>query len=265
MSRNDHRCRRALPVPDASGRDVRRHGFEIRLPAVDGDRSFGHRRRDHRAGLHARERPEHPHRRNGQRRLGPRLAALRQRSWFRVPTGFPGATLYSDPVTGYYSISLVAGFLRLRGDLSRPGYVPGGGPLAVDAPAIGPRRDRGQLDPRGVADLHRARIRRRRLRRSARALGRASTRAPSRGLDGANALRRSVGRSTRRRPCFQFEATAPAAPVRTRSSTAAAKRSDRRHLPLTPAIDLSGRTSAAIQWANDYIIDDSRRPSRRWT
>ncbi len=54
------------------------------------------------------------------------------------PTGFPETTLYSDPVTGYYSIALLAGSYDFAVTSLVPGYEPGGGPLAVAAPPSAP-------------------------------------------------------------------------------------------------------------------------------
>ncbi len=52
------------------------------------------------------------------------------------PNGFPGATLFTDPVTGYYAITLPAGFTYdFAVTALVPGYAPGGGPLAVTVPA----------------------------------------------------------------------------------------------------------------------------------
>ncbi len=51
------------------------------------------------------------------------------------PGGFPGATIYTDPVTGYYSTNLVAGLTYDFVVTSvNPGYAPGGGPVTVSIP-----------------------------------------------------------------------------------------------------------------------------------
>ena len=46
-------------------------------------------------------------------------------------TGFPGETIYTDPVTGYYSTNLIGGNYTFTVDAVTPGYVTGGGPVAV--------------------------------------------------------------------------------------------------------------------------------------
>ncbi len=52
------------------------------------------------------------------------------------PPGFSGAVLFTDPVTGYYSISLpTGGAYAFAVTAVGPGYVPGGGPLSLAAPA----------------------------------------------------------------------------------------------------------------------------------
>src|SRR5262249_27816340 len=53
------------------------------------------------------------------------------------PAGFPGATLFTDPVTGYYSITLpTGGTYAFAVTAVGPGYVPGGGALDLPAPAL---------------------------------------------------------------------------------------------------------------------------------
>src|SRR5262249_47426981 len=53
------------------------------------------------------------------------------------PAGFPGATLFTDPVTGYYPITLpTGGTYAFAVTAVGPGYVPGGGALDLPAPAL---------------------------------------------------------------------------------------------------------------------------------
>ena len=52
------------------------------------------------------------------------------------PSGFPGATLFTDPVTGYYGITLVASSTYdFVVTAVAPGYGAGGGPLSVPSPS----------------------------------------------------------------------------------------------------------------------------------
>ena len=46
-------------------------------------------------------------------------------------TGFPGETIYTDPLTGYYSTTLVGGNYTFTVDAVTPGYVTGGGPVTI--------------------------------------------------------------------------------------------------------------------------------------
>ncbi len=53
------------------------------------------------------------------------------------PEGFPGATLYTDPVTGYYSVTLAAGYAYdFAVTPMVPGYVAGGGPVVIPVPLL---------------------------------------------------------------------------------------------------------------------------------
>jgi Carboxypeptidase regulatory-like domain len=49
--------------------------------------------------------------------------------------GYPGATLYTDPVTGYYGITLVESNYNFAVTAVSAGYHPGGGPVTVSATA----------------------------------------------------------------------------------------------------------------------------------
>ena len=50
------------------------------------------------------------------------------------PSGFPGATLFTDPVTGYYTITLTGGATYdFAVTAVASGYAPGGGPLSLPA------------------------------------------------------------------------------------------------------------------------------------
>ncbi len=53
--------------------------------------------------------------------------------------GFPGASLYTDPLTGYYSLSLYQGLTyNFVVTAMSPGYLPGGGPLSLPPPPSAP-------------------------------------------------------------------------------------------------------------------------------
>ena len=49
--------------------------------------------------------------------------------------GYPGSTLWTDPVTGYYQVTLVEGITYTFVITAvSPGYEPGGGPLPLGVP-----------------------------------------------------------------------------------------------------------------------------------
>ena len=168
------------------------------------------------------------------------------------PTGFPQTTLYSDPVTGYYSIPLFAGSYDFTVTSLVPGYEPGGGPLAVAGPLSAPNA--------AVANW-------------ALAVSPTCT-APGYGAGafvGPLALSESfdagvlpAGWSVDTRsganwkvytdiePCFIENGTGGSGPYAMVNSGCEGPADT---FLVTPTMDLSGRTSAAIQWANDYITD----------
>ena len=177
------------------------------------------------------------------------------------PAGFVPATLYTDPVTGYYSISLTAGaayeFLVTS---YAPGYVAGGGPLVLGAGAqasgaaaavvanwslsVAPTCTAPGYGPGGfVGPL-----------------------ALDEGFDAGTlpagwAVNTASGAAwevvTGGDPCGQFDGnrTGGSGPYALVSSSCIFDPTD--SLLVTGPIDLSGRTGAAIQWANDFINLDS--------
>ena len=176
------------------------------------------------------------------------------------PAGFPGATLYNDPVSGYYSISLAAGFTYDFAVTSLvPGYVPGGGPLTVSAPAV-------SAPVATVANWTLAAA----PTCTAPGYGAGAFVGPlalSEGFDGGVippgwTVQTLSGVSwkvyTGGDPCFQFDGnrTGGSGPYAIVNSGCETQFTNDDTCLLTPPLDLSGRTSAAIQWANDYIVDE---------
>ena len=232
--------------------DVRRHGLEIRLPAGDGDRSFGHRRRDHGAGLHTRERPDRPRRRNGQGRLRPGLAALREARRFR-PDRIPRDDSLQRSGDGLLLHPASRGLhLRLRGDLSRPGIRTGRGSSGGGRPASAPNAAVANwtlaVSPTCTAPGY----------------GAGAFVGPLALSESFDAGVLPAGWSVDTRsgaswkvytdvePCFIENATGGSGPY-AMVNTGCEGPADT--FLVTPTMDLSGRTSAAIQWANDYITD----------
>ena len=170
---------------------------------------------------------------------------------------FPGATLYSDPVTGYYSIELLVGYTYDFAVTSLvPGYEPGGGSVAVGVPVTAPAAM--------VANWTLA------VSPSCTAPGYGPgsfTGGPvlSEGFDagvippgwsvqtvqGAN-WKVQEGAD----PCGVPEGnlTGGSGPYAIINLKCEGFFGDESSL-VTPPIDLSGRTSAAIQWANDLVFD----------
>ena len=166
------------------------------------------------------------------------------------PTGFPETTLYSDPVTGYYSIALLAGYTYDFAVTSLvPGYEPGGGPLAVAGPpssavanwtlavsptCTAPGYGAGAfVGPLALSESFDAGV-----------------------LPAGWSVDTRSGSSwkvyTDVEPCFIENATGGSGPY-AMVNTGCEGPADT--FLVTPTMDLSGRTSAAIQWANDYITD----------
>jgi hypothetical protein len=176
------------------------------------------------------------------------------------PAGYPGETLYSDPVTGYYSASLVAGATYEFAVTSLvPGYEPGGGPLTLAAPAL-------SAPTATVANWSLA--------------ASPTCTAPGFGSGdfvGPLALSESFDAGvippgwsvvttsgvswnvyTAGDPCFNFEGnrTGGSGPYAIVNSGCESQFTTDDTYLVTAPIDLSGRTSATIQWANDYVIDE---------
>ncbi len=176
------------------------------------------------------------------------------------PSGFPGATLFTDPVTGYYSITLTAGATyRFAITAVAPGYVAGGGPLTLAAPSL-PAAPGGQVVNWSLAAAP-------------------TCTAPGYGAGafvGGLALSESFDGGTvppawsvntisglgwdvysGGDPCGQFDGnrTGGSGPYALVTSSCVFDTID--SALVTRPVDLSGRTSAAIQWANDFIDLDS--------
>ena len=188
------------------------------------------------------------------------------------PTGFPGATLFTDPVTGYYSITLVGGLhLRLRGHRRlRPGYAPGGGPLSLRRRPLATLRTASSPTGRlsAGAALHRAGIRARELSSDRPPSPRASTPAsipPGWTVNTVSGASWKV--YTGGDPCGQFDGnrTGGSGPYAIVNSGCDSDFTTDDSFLVTPPMDLSGRTSAAIQWANDFIDLELRRRRRAST
>ena len=168
------------------------------------------------------------------------------------PVGFPETTLYSDPVTGYYSIALLAGTYDFAVTSLVPGYEPGGGPLTVTAPPSTPDAAVTNwilsASPTCTAPGY----------------GGGAFVGPlalSEDFDGGvipagwsvvTASGVSWKVYTDVDPCFIDNATGGSGPYAMVNSGCEGPADT---FLVTPTLDLTGRTSAAIQWANDYITD----------
>jgi len=169
---------------------------------------------------------------------------------------FPGATIYNDPVTGYYSIPLLVGSTYEFAVTSLvPGYEPGGGSVAVGVPisapaamvanwtlAVSPSCTAPGYGPGGFVG------------------------GPvlSEGFDGGVippgwSVQTVQGASwkvlTGADPCGVPEGnqTGGSGPYAIINTNCDGLFGDESSL-VTPPIDLSGRTSAALQWANDFLV-----------
>lgn len=170
------------------------------------------------------------------------------------PTGFPVTTIYSDPVTGYYSLPLLAGSYDFVVTSLVPGYEPGGGPLVVGAAPDAPTVVNWTLaaSPSCTAPGY----------------GAGAFVGPlvlSEGFDGGAipagwSVQTEQGASwkvlTGADPCGipsgnQTGGSGPYAIINTNCEGLFGDVSSL----VTPPIDLSGRTSAAIQWANDFLVN----------
>ncbi len=175
------------------------------------------------------------------------------------PNGFPGATLYSDPVTGYYSIVLPAGSTyNFAVTAFAPGYVAGGGPVGLPAsaqanapsalvanwslfaspsctaPGYGPGNFTG---PPALSESFDAGVL-----------------PPGWGVDTVSGASWQIASGGD--PCGQFDGnqTGGSGPYAILNSDCYSNGSDTDISSLvTPPIDLSASGSAAIQWANDFI------------
>jgi hypothetical protein len=170
------------------------------------------------------------------------------------PIGFPETTVASDPVTGYYSISLLAGSYDFAVTSFVPGYVPGGGPLTVVPPpsALAPTVANWTLAAAPTC--------------SAPGYGGGAFVGPlalSEGFDGgvippgwSVVADGGVGWKvyTPVDFCYEENRTGGSGPNAMVNAGCDGPGGDTSLV--TPTMDLSGRTSAAIQWANDYITDE---------
>ncbi len=176
------------------------------------------------------------------------------------PAGFPETTVYSDPLTGYYSVDLLAGATYDFAVTSLvPGYAPGGGPLTVAVPGV-------SSPAATVANWTLAAA----PTCTAPGFGPGAFVGPlalSEGFDAGVipagwSVETTSGVSwkvyTGGDPCFNFEGnrTGGSGPYAIVNSGCESQFTTDDTFLVTPSMDLSGRTSAALQWANDYIIDE---------
>jgi hypothetical protein len=178
------------------------------------------------------------------------------------PNGFPGATLFTDPVTGYYAITLPAGFTYdFAVTALTPGYVAGGGPLVVAVPSR-PAAPGGVVANWSLSAAPSC---------VAPGYGPGSFVGPvalSEGFSGGTipagwTVDTVSGVSwdvyTGGDPCGQFDGnrTGGSGPYAILNSDCYGGFDTDSSSLVTPPMDLSGRTSAAIQWANDFIDFDT--------
>src|SRR5262245_31666121 len=175
--------------------------------------------------------------------------------------GFPGGITSSDPSTGYYSVDLPPGATYHFAVTSLvPGYSPGGGDLTLPpaagssaaatvanwrldaapsclAPGFGPGGFTGPLVLSEGFD--------------------AGVFPPGWSFETLSGVSWKV--YTGGDPCFQFEGnrTGGAGPYAIVNSGCETQFTPDDTFLYTPAMDLSGRTTAAVQWANDFIDQDS--------
>jgi len=176
------------------------------------------------------------------------------------PPGFPGATIFTDPATGYYSISLVAGAAYgFAVTAMTPGYSPGGGSVTVPGPST-PASTAGAL----VANWNLAAA----PTCTAPGYGPGSFVPPlvlAEGFDGGavpagwsvdtvSGVSWQVASGAD--PCGQFSGndTGGSGPYAILNSECYSDGSSADDSSLvTPPMDLSGRSNAALQWANEFI------------
>ena len=170
---------------------------------------------------------------------------------------FPGATLSTDPVTGYYSIELLVGFTYDFAVTSLvPGYEQGGGSLSVGVPVSAPTAMVANWTLAAAPSC------------TAPGYGPGAFVGPpvlSEGFDGGVipagwSVQTMFGAEwkvyTGGDPCGNFPGnqTGGSGPYAIINLSCEGFFGDESSL-VTPPIDLSDRTSAVIQWANDLIVD----------
>ena len=175
------------------------------------------------------------------------------------PDGYPGATLFTDPVTGYYSITLPAGFTYGFAVTSQvPGYAPGGGPLTLQVPSA-PSAQGGVVANWTVTAAPTC------TAPGYGSFGFVGPPALSEGFDAGvippgwsvKTISPDEGWTvyTGGDPCGQFDGnrTGGSGPYAIVNSDCGSQGFVDDSFLETPPIDLSGQTSAAIRWANDFI------------
>ena len=178
------------------------------------------------------------------------------------PNGFPGATLFTDPVTGYYSITLVAGAdYAFAVSAVSPGYAAGGGPVSLpataaanapdglvaswslyagapcNAPGYGPGAFTGPPVLSEGFD--------------------AGTLPPGWSVSTVSGVSWQVASGAD--PCGQFDGnrTGGSGPYAILNSGCFSQGTTDDSSLVTAPMDLSSKTTAAIQWANDFVDFDS--------
>ena len=138
--------RRPLPVPRAAGRDLRHDRHQVRSDSGLRFRCRGRRRRHDDAGLRA-ARLAPTVLLNGVVRDGSGAGwPLYARVRITGPPEFAPAELFTDPVTGYYGITLVTGVTyTLSTESIVPGYAPDVRSLLVETAAA--------HTPRGIVEI----------------------------------------------------------------------------------------------------------------
>ena len=204
-----------------------------------------------RRSLSERRRPRRIRRRTGRSTRGSRS---------RLPD-FPGAKLFTDPVTGYYGITLVTGIsYTIAVEAVTPGLrldAAGRSRSALSAASV--RSDRPELRADDRPDgLQRAGLRRRRPTDSPRT----STPASSLRAGPSSTTASAPGRSTPGRTAASSPGTRPAAAARSRSWTARCdgEASDDTEL-ITPSVDLSADASAQVRFAPGLPGRRARSPT----
>ena len=256
---HDDRRGGPLPVPDAAGGHVRCDRVEVPLRAVDGRRRRRVLRRRRLAGLHARAGRDQSGASERSRTAPARAGRCTRRSSSPVRPASRARPCCTDPVDAALLDRAGGGFTYDFAVTSLvPGYAPGGGPLTIP-PAPASARGR-QLDAlRGSPTC------------TAPGYGAGSFSGPlvlSEGFGGGTipagwSVETPSGVSwkvyTAGDPCFQFDGnrTGGSGPYAIVNSGCETQFTNDDTRLVTPPMDLSGRTSAAIQWANDFIDQNS--------